>query len=101
MRNVFSVGTALWIPNYTREQESEADRVGLFYMAKAGYDPRAAPRIWQRAMQGDKSNKSSIFATHPADAVRYESLTKLIPKAMEVYKTAVGSYPKGYVPGIQ
>ena len=41
------------------------------------------------------------IATHPADAVRYESLTKLIPKAMEVYKTAVGSYPKGYVPGIQ
>jgi predicted Zn-dependent protease len=99
VRNVFSVGTALWIPNYTREQEAEADRVGLFYMAKAGYDPRAAPRIWQRAAQGDKSNRSSIFATHPSDAARYQALSKLIPKAMETYKTAVGHYPPGYVPG--
>ena len=97
LQAVFAVGTTLYIPTYTRKDEYEADRVGLFYMAKAGYDPRAAPRIWKRVSEdrGEK-NKASIFSTHPASGDRYKALEKLIPYAMEDYALAAGGYPKDY-----
>ncbi|HEY8241374.1 MAG TPA: M48 family metallopeptidase [Kiritimatiellia bacterium] len=88
VRNAFQIGTALWIPSYSREQEAEADRVGLFYMAKAGYDPRAAPRIWKRAAEHDRSDRTSIFATHPSDSARYSALVALMPEALAVYEQA-------------
>ena len=91
VRAAFAVGTALWIPSYTREDESEADRVGLFYMARAGYDPRAAPRIWKRITEKTGSkDPASIFATHPSNWERYNALTKLLPQAMEEYTRATG-----------
>lgn len=100
IRALFAVGTMLWIPMHSRTDEFEADRVGLFYMAKAGYDPRAAPRIWKRVAEREKegANLMSIFATHPASKARYEALEKMIPYAMEEYVATVGEYPKGYVP---
>ncbi len=99
IRAAFVVGSALWIPTYSRGDEYEADRVGLFYMAKAGYDPRAAPRIWKRVSEkaGDK-DKTSIFSTHPGSGDRYKALEKLVPYAMEDYRKAVGHYPAGYTP---
>ena len=100
LRGVFAAGTALLIPAYTRSEEAEADHMGTLYMARAGYDPRAAPRIWKRAMENAKGNhdKTSIFATHPSDKARYEALTKLMPAAMEEYRKATGHYPPGYDP---
>lgn len=100
LRAVFLVGSALWIPMYSRTDEFEADRVGLFYMARAGYDPRAAPRIWKRvaAREKDRSSMMNIFATHPANKARYEALEKMLPYAMEEYVAVIGEYPTGYVP---
>ncbi len=99
MRTVAVVGTVLWIPSYTRQNEYEADRIGLFYMAKAGYDPRAAPRIWQRIYEeGDDRDTAHIFSTHPSSRQRYEALNELLPYAMEEYARATGSYPDGYTP---
>ena len=99
IRTGFALGTALYIPTYTRADEYEADRVGLFYMAKAGYDPRAAPRIWKRVSEerGNK-DKASIFATHPSSGDRYKALEKLVPYAMEDYALAAGGYPRDYTP---
>ena len=101
IRAIFAVGATLWIPTYTRTDEYEADRVGLFYMARAGYDPRAAPRIWRRVAEeeGGSWGIMSIFATHPANKARYEALEKLVPHAMEEYLAATGQYPPGYTPG--
>lgn len=92
-------GTLIYIPSYTRKNEYEADRVGMRYMAKAGYDPRAAPRIWKRVTEkkGEK-DKASIFATHPSSWDRYRQLEKHLPAAMEDYRKATGKYPAGYVP---
>jgi predicted Zn-dependent protease len=103
LRVAFAVGTALWIPAYSRRDELEADRVGLTYMAKAGYDPRAAPRLWKRVYEKGGSSKdgASIFATHPSDRARYEALTPLVPQAMEEYRKAVGHYPPDYTPGVR
>jgi predicted Zn-dependent protease len=93
-------GTLIYIPSYTRKNEYEADRIGIRYMAKAGYDPRAAPRIWKRVTEKTgKKDKASIFATHPSNWDRYRELERLLPQALEDYRKATGKYPDGYVPG--
>ena len=91
-----NVGGAFWLPSYTRKDEAEADAIGLIYMAKAGYDPRAAPRIWERVAK--KGESSSIFSTHPSGSNRFEKLQKLVPQAMEFYKESTGKYPEDYTP---
>ncbi|MFH0954039.1 MAG: M48 family metallopeptidase [Verrucomicrobiota bacterium] len=103
IRALFVVGSALWVPKHSRGDEAEADRVSLFYMAKAGFDPRAAPRIWQRAKdkkkdEGVLANALSVFNTHPSSDWRYRELSKMLPYAMEEYAKTVGSYPSDYNP---
>ncbi len=100
LRGVFAAGTTLLIPAYGRHEEAEADHLGTLYMARAGYDPRAAVRIWKRAMEqaGGKHDSTSIFATHPSDKARYEALLRLLPDAMEEYRKTTGHYPPGYDP---
>ena len=99
LRGLFSVSSLFWIPAYSRKDEFEADRVGLMYMARAGYDPRAAPRIWKRVAEfKGEPPQASIFASHPSSRARYETLLKLLPEAMEVYAQAVGGYPADYQP---
>lgn len=104
IRAVFTVGSLLWVPMHSRGDEAEADRVSLFYMAKAGYDPRAAPRIWQRVYQKGKEEPGlldkalSIFSTHPSDKDRFKDMSKMVPYAMEEYAKATGNYPKDYNP---
>ena len=90
LRTVFNIGALLVIPSYSRQDEYEADRVGLFYMARAGYDPRAAVRIWKRAAEKDPGGWGplSILATHPGAAERARALEKLLPEAMQVYAKA-------------
>jgi len=98
-QTVSVAGLGLWIPSYTRQNEREADRIGLFYMAKAGYDPRAAPRLWKRVAERDEGRADvSIFQTHPADRERYEELKRLLPYAMDEYARATGGYPRDYSP---
>ncbi|HBA86108.1 MAG TPA: hypothetical protein DCZ95_18645 [Verrucomicrobia bacterium] len=99
LRTAFVVGSSLIIPMYSRKDESEADRVGLFYMAKAGYDPRAASRIWKRISEkGDARDPLSMLSTHPASSDRFQALDRLMPYALDEYARAKGSYPKGYSP---
>jgi predicted Zn-dependent protease len=97
----FVVSGALLLPAYSRKDEAQADAVGLLYMAKAGYDPRAAPRIWQRAMQqGGKHGGGgfNVFSDHPSDQARYEALQKLLPGALAEYAKVHGGYPPDYTP---
>lgn len=76
---------------YGRTQELEADRVGLRYMAQAGYDPRAAVAFWEQ-MQAAKSGAPPEFAsTHPSDARRIQQLQALMPEALEIYRQRSGS----------
>lgn len=93
----FVLYQGLVLPRYSRADEYEADRIGLFYMAQAGYDPRAAPRIWQRAHQrhGDPG-LMQYLASHPTHRKRSRELERLMPEAMELYRNATGHYPPGY-----
>jgi predicted Zn-dependent protease len=78
----------LMVTKFSRTDEYEADRVGMMYMAKAGYDPRAAVRIWERAASGGGSSGSPLdmLSTHPNDAARMQALKQQLPAAMDVYR---------------
>lgn len=80
-------GLSLYLPSYSRKNESEADRIGLIYMAKAGYDPRAAVALWERAAK-KRGNQNSIFASHPASGQRAADLRKVLPEALAIYEKA-------------
>lgn len=73
---------------FGRDHESEADKVGLTYMAAAGYDPREAIAFWERmAEAGDGQQPPEFMSTHPAHGTRIERLRQLMPKALEIYQT--------------
>ena len=76
---------------YGRLQESEADRIGLILMAKAGYDPRAATEFWQRMAQSKKSAPPEFLSTHPSDQRRINDIGKHLPEALTHYNKARGS----------
>ena len=81
----------LFVTKYSREDELEADRVGMMYMAKAGYDPAAAPRVWDRlagATDSQVEKVLSIFSTHPRDFKRAKELRKHLPEAQALYEAA-------------
>ncbi|EPR43640.1 peptidase M48 Ste24p [Desulfovibrio sp. X2] len=72
---------------FSRDQESEADKVGLELMAQAGYDPAAALTFWEHmAKDEDKSKKPPVFlSTHPPTAERIEAIRDLLPWAKTFY----------------
>jgi predicted Zn-dependent protease len=75
---------------HSRAQESEADHIGLVYMARAGYDPAAAVQFWQRFMdyntQNGGNNTPAFLRTHPADATRIQQLQTWLPEAQAQFK---------------
>jgi metalloendopeptidase OMA1, mitochondrial len=71
---------------YSRLHESEADRMGLIYMAKAGYDPRAALELWKRMAAMDKKKPPELLSTHPADATRIHQIEQWLPEALSYYR---------------
>jgi predicted Zn-dependent protease len=85
---VFGVGSQLGaILPYSRLHEFEADRLGLIFMAMAGYDPYEAPKFWERmqALSGGGA-PPQFLSTHPSDAKRISELNAAIPEAMTYYK---------------
>jgi predicted Zn-dependent protease len=71
---------------FSRLHESEADHLGLIFMAMAGYDPRGAVEFWDRMAKAKHgASPPALLSTHPADAQRIENLRKLLPEAMQYY----------------
>ncbi|MGD2100185.1 MAG: M48 family metallopeptidase [Desulfobacterales bacterium] len=71
---------------YSRLHESEADRIGLTLMARAGYDPREAVPFWQRMNEQGGRRPPELLSTHPAPATRIANIQKYIPEALVYYK---------------
>lgn len=70
---------------YSRNQELEADRLGLISMAKAGYDPRAAIKLWQK--MGAQGDRPPVFmSTHPGPDQRIQRFEQLMPEALRIYQ---------------
>lgn len=72
---------------YSRNQEFEADRLGLRYTAQAGYDPRATLAFWEK-MRRQGARPPAFLSTHPAPEQRIERIQALLPEAVAVYQAA-------------
>ena len=80
---------------FSRQHETEADEIGLVLMARAGFDPREAPRFWRRLLAGGKGGeRSEILSTHPGDEKRIRKLEERMPIAVEYYKKAALPPPR-------
>ncbi|HYE32979.1 MAG TPA: M48 family metallopeptidase [Methylomirabilota bacterium] len=96
---VYGLGTQVGVLlPYSRKFESEADRIGLTYMARAGYNPEEAINFWQRFSQYTSAKASStpkFLRTHPVDADRIRGIQQWLPEAKAAYRPAgnVGSAP--------
>lgn len=86
--SVYGVGTTVGIMlPYSRSQESEADHLGLIFMAMAGYDPHIAPEFWKRMAAGKQgASPPEFLSTHPSDQTRINDITAWIPEAMKYYQ---------------
>jgi predicted Zn-dependent protease len=71
---------------FSRTQESEADRLGLIFMAIAGYNPHGAVEFWQRMAQQGGAQPPEFLSTHPAHNTRINNIKEYIPEAMEYYR---------------
>ncbi|MBI4964950.1 MAG: M48 family metallopeptidase [Desulfomonile tiedjei] len=81
-------GTLGVILPYSRVHEFEADRIGLIYMARAGYDPSEAVRLWERMSKIKKPPIPVWLSTHPADEDRISKMKELLPEAEKLYRSA-------------
>lgn len=81
------VGTNVGMLKFSRNHESEADHIGLIFMAMAGYDPHEAPKFWERMteLSGGQS-PPEFLSTHPSHETRIKDLEGWIPEAMQYYK---------------
>jgi len=74
---------------FSRQEESEADHIGLVYMARAGYDPHQAVLFWKRMLRSSKGQEPPEFLSdHPSDAHRVERIEGWLPEAERAYKPA-------------
>jgi len=78
---------ALTLPN-SREAESEADRYGIELAARAGYDPHAAIKLWEKMSQANGNGPPQFLSTHPSPSNRMQALNALVPKMMPIYEKA-------------
>ena len=90
-RNLFlqsyGASSQLGVLKYSRTHETEADKMGLIFMAMAGYQPEAAVGFWQRMSQASQGNKPpEILSTHPSDDRRIADIQAFLPEAMKYYK---------------
>jgi predicted Zn-dependent protease len=83
---------------HSRSNESEADRMGAVYAARAGYDPRASITFWQKMVTqkqsagGGASKLDALLSTHPADEQRIADLKALMPQVLPIYEQNKGKY---------
>jgi predicted Zn-dependent protease len=80
---------ALVATRFSRDDESEADRIGLELAARAGYDPRAGITLWQKMTSSNQGGKPpELLSSHPADASRVQQIQKLLPSVLPLYAAA-------------
>ncbi len=88
INELYGIGGQLTILKYGRNQELESDKMGLSFMAMAGYNPSSAVNFWQRMAEAGKGSQKppEFLSTHPSDANRIAQIQKDLPEAMKYYK---------------
>lgn len=85
--SAYGVGSdVLGILPYSRLHESEADKLGLIFMAMAGYDPAQAVGFWDRMSKLDGQAPPELLSTHPNSATRIRQIQEFLPEAQKYYK---------------
>ena len=80
---------------FNRKQETEADVVGLDYMARAGFNPEQAVPLWENMGRIGKEKPPEFLSTHPSDETRMKNLRAKIPGSKKLYEEALA---KGFQP---
>jgi predicted Zn-dependent protease len=71
---------------FSRDHESEADHIGLLYMARAGYDPRESINFWRKMEQSSQSQPPEFLSDHPSHGTRIQQLESWMPQALKEYE---------------
>jgi len=89
---LYGIGTPLAMLSYGRKHELEADRLGLIFMAMAGYNPQNATAFWQRMAAASQGSQKppEFLSTHPSDATRITQIQKYLPEAQRYYNSPSG-----------
>ncbi len=81
---------------FSRDDETDADKFGQIYMAKAGYDPSEAGRLWDRMAAASGGQAPPEFlSTHPSNTTRKSALNSWLPEAQAAYQQAPAKYGLG------
>lgn len=81
----FGLGGSLGILAFSRKHETESDKMGLAFMAMAGYQPQAAPKFWERMAATGGGAPPEFLSTHPSHETRINDLNAFMPEAMKYY----------------
>jgi predicted Zn-dependent protease len=92
--DAFNVGGALATLKFSRDDETEADVIGLELAARAGYDPRAGVTLWQKMGAASKGAPPDWLSTHPSGKNRIKEIERHLPKVMPLYERAAAA-PRG------
>lgn len=87
-QTVTQYGAQLLTLKFGREDESEADLVGLELAARAGYDPRAGITLWQKMAAANKNAPPQWLSTHPAGETRIADMEAALPQVLPLYAKA-------------
>jgi predicted Zn-dependent protease len=85
---LLNMGGQLLTLKFGRDDESEADLVGLDLGARAGYDPRGAVNLWKKMLAMEKSGSPEFLSTHPAGGTRINDIEANLPRVMPLYERA-------------
>jgi predicted Zn-dependent protease len=91
-------GAQLALLRFSRDDETEADTVGLDLVARAGYDPRAGVAVWRKMAMLEKSAPPQWLSSHPSGNNRIAQIQKTLPQVMPVYAKAVNAQPGALPP---
>ena len=95
---VVGQGAQLALLRFSREDETEADTVGLDLVARAGYDPRAGVAVWRKMAMLEKSAPPQWLSSHPSGNNRIVQIEKTLPQVMPVYAKAINAKPGALPP---
>ncbi|MEI7784388.1 MAG: M48 family metallopeptidase [Betaproteobacteria bacterium] len=87
-RTVTNYGVELLTLKFSRDDETEADLVGLELAARAGYDPRAGVTLWRKMQAANKGAPPQWLSTHPAGNTRIADIEKALPQVLPLYERA-------------
>lgn len=87
----YGAASTLGVLKYSRTHESEADKMGLIFMAMAGYNPSKSVEFWQRMSKAGGAKLPEFMSTHPSDETRIKDIQAFLPEAMKYYHASTKS----------